>query len=85
MTVDRVSDRSEREARGERRGRMNERQKSLMLDGCPTRTEGRKGTKSGGVLLNSQNATQTKHNMNPKALFSFTQHYRAGAQDVERN
>ena len=36
MTVDRVSDRSERETRAA----ANERQKSLMLDGCPTRTEG---------------------------------------------
>ena len=83
--MDRVSDRSEREARGERRGRMNERQKSLMLDGCPTRTEGRKGTKSGGVHRDFQNATHTNPNMNPKALFCFAQHYRAGAQDVERN
>ena len=37
MTVDRVSDRSERETRA---AAANERQKSLMLDGCPTRTEG---------------------------------------------
>ena len=61
--MDRVSDRSEREARGERR-RMNERQKSLMLDGCPTPTEGRKGTKSGEVHRDSQNATHTNPNMN---------------------
>ena len=38
MTVDRVSDRSERETRAA--AAANERQKSLMVAGCPTRTEG---------------------------------------------